>query len=1098
MNSKLKVRLLPWMIGSLLAVSSAFAQNTSSSLSGRIVDASGKPVAGATVQIIHTPSGTASTVVTDANGRYNAQGLRVGGPFEVKASGDHGEAADQGDVYLRLAEESTLNLTLTTGSATELTGVTVTANAPGATFQADNKGLSTNVSGRDLKNLPAPNRSIQDIARLDPRIVVTDRGSGAMSAMGQNSRYNNISVDSVGVGDPFGLNANGMPYLGSPVSIDTIEEWNINTANFDVTAKAVGASINAVTKSGTNEFHGSVYYAYQNADDFVGSAGWLSKDNSNYDYHGYDKHWTGGLTLGGPIIKDTLFFFLSYEKEKVTGLGADSVTGLDESLGDGPSTSNKVSPGDLQRIIDIANSLGLRPGSYGASAGDLDDKRILGKLDWNINDSHRASLSWQRTQESQPIVQGNTATSIGLSSYWYTKNSKTTNVALHLFDDWTESFSTETSVSYQKFDQVRSYPFGPQPQVFINLGRDAQGNLNGASPFVDLGTDQYSDYNILHIKSWNGFFAGTYVTGDHSIKGGIDYQQNQIYNLFGRTQFGAYTFWGIDDFAAGNYHDYNLYQPAAGYTLEDVAAKWTYKQWGLFLQDTWQVNDVLSVQYGVRLDIPTTGDTPIYNPTFEQAFGFKNNSTIDGAKLFQPRISFNLDLDGERTAQLRGGFGLFMTNPPTVWMTNPYQNNGITTATYSCSGSTGRNPCRPDDLPFSADPFNQPGSAAVGAMAVDTIAPDFKLPSAWKTSLALDKKLPWWGLVASVEWAHLTTKDGIWYQNLNIGAPTGVLPDGRYTYYSNPTGGPGGGNGARANADPRFQQAVTLLRNTHKGSADSLTFSLKKPFSESWSGNIAATIGRATDVNPGTSSQASSNFSNSEWVNPGADVASPSDGSIRQRLSASLTWQHSFFGDYATAVTAFYDGHTGNPYSWVFGNDMNGDSYSRDLVYIPRVNDPLVMFQNGTSEQAQQQFYDFIQSNGYLKSHQGKIAGRNRSNSPWVNQIDLSFRQEVPGFFPDGAKGELRFDIFNFLNLLNKDWGQQNYVSTFPAARTLANYQGIDPATGKMIYSLPTDRNGNYAPGGMTVYDAGGGSAGGTKTTLVSRWSAMITLRYTF
>jgi hypothetical protein len=364
----------------------------------------------------------------------------------------------------------------------------VTGVAPGSTFQADNKGLSTNVSGRDLKNMPAPNRSIQDIARLDPRIVVTDRGSGAISAMGQNSRYNNISVDSVNVGDPFGLNANGMPYLGSPVSMDTIEEWNINTANFDVSAKAVGASINAVTKSGTNEFHGSAYYAFQNASDMVGSAGWLPKSNSNYDYHGYDEHWTGGLTLGGPIIKDTLFFFLSYEKEKVTGLGGDSVSALDESLGSGASTSNKVSPGDLQKIIDAAKGLGLSPGSFSTAAGDLDDKRILGKLDWNINDSHRASLSWQRTQENQPIVQGNSATGIGLSSYWYNKVSKTTNASLHLFDDWTENFSTESSVSYQKFDQVRVPPTPLQPMVTVVPVR-AQRPTARARPSISVPTN---------------------------------------------------------------------------------------------------------------------------------------------------------------------------------------------------------------------------------------------------------------------------------------------------------------------------------------------------------------------------------------------------------------------------------------------------------------------------------------------------------------------------------------------------------------------------------------------------------------------------------
>lgn len=1089
MNSKLKVRLLPWMIGSLLAVSSAFAQNTSSSLSGRIVDAGGKPVAGATVEIIHTPSGTSRTVVTDANGRYSAQGLRVGGPFEVKASGDHGEKADQGDVYLRLAEESTLNMTVVQAAATELSGVVVTATTPGATFQADNKGLSTNISGRALKNAPAPSRSIQDVARLDPRIVISDRGDGSMSAMGQNSRYNKISVDSVGVGDPFGLNSNGMPYVGSPVSVDTIEEYNLSTANFDVTSNTVGANINAVTKSGTNEFHGSAYYAYRNAHKLVGEAGWLPSDNEFYDYKGYGIDRTIGATLGGPIIQDKLFFFLGIEDQKTTDVGADAANGLDESLGSGPSTSNSISPGDLQRAIDIANQLGLKPGTFGAAAGNQTDKRILAKLDWNINDSHRASLSFQRTKDYQPIVQGNNGTSIGLSSYYYFKDSLTKSAVLHLFDDWTENFSTETTLSRSTFSQLRGGP-DQQPQVQIRL------NPDGTGPTINMGEDQYSDYNVLDVKGWNAFFAGTYIAGDHTIKGGFDYASSDIYNLFGRTQFGAYTFWGLDNFANGIYNTYNLYQPAPGLTIGDVAARWKYEQWGLFLQDTWQVNDQLSVTYGMRVDMPRTDDVPLYNPKFEQAFGFRNNTTINNANLFEPRVSFNLDLDGERTAQLRGGFGLFMTNPPTVWMTNPYQNNGLTTSVFATPrNNAGVEPAPGTQFPpFSPDPFNQnlppPGSSA---MAVDSIEPGFKLPSVWKTSLALDHKLPWWGLVASAEYEHLTTKDGIWYQNLNIGAPTGVLPDGRYTYYSNPTAAPGAaGNKDRANQNRDFQQAVTVLRNTHKGSADSLTLSLNKPFADNWSGNIAATFARATEVNPGTSSQATSNFSNSAWVNPGENVASPSNGSIKQRLSASLTWQHNFFGDYATAVSAFYDGHTGNPYSWTFGNDANGDSYSgQDLAYIPRPGD--VVFTSSTTQAQIDQFYNFIGGDSYLKSHQGRIAGRNRANSAWINQVDLSFRQEIPGIFPDGAKGELRFDIFNLMNLFNKDWGQQQYVA-FPYNRTLANYQGIDPTTGKMIYSLPTDKNGNYQPGGMTYYDGGRD----IKTNVVSRWSVMITARYTF
>ena len=270
-----------------------------------------------------------------------------------------------------------------------------------------------------------------------------------------------------------------------------------------------------------------------------------------------------------------------------------------------------------------------------------------------------------------------------------------------------------------------------------------------------------------------------------------------------------------------------------------------------------------------------------------------------------------------------------------------------------------------------------------------------------------------------------------------------------------------------------------------------MTLSLAKPFANNWSGNVAATFGRSTEVNPGTSSQATSNFSSRAWVNPNDNVASPSNYSIGQRLNASLTWQHNFFGNYASAITGFYNGQTGTPYSWTFGNDANGDSYKgSDLVYIPRPGD--VNFAAGTQQGTIDQFYDYIQGNRYLRENAGTIAGRNETRSAWINQVDMSFRQEVPGFFPSSAKGELRVDFFNVLNLLNSDWGQQSYVD-FPYNRTLANYAGVG-ADGRYIYSLPTDADGNYDPQHKVVYDAGRN----TKTNVVSRWSIMLTLRYSF
>ncbi|MDN5925240.1 MAG: carboxypeptidase-like regulatory domain-containing protein, partial [Xanthomonadales bacterium] len=311
MNKRMRLALLPLAVSSMLAMSAAMAQNvTSSAVSGQVLNDAGQPVAGATVTIVHEPSGTTKVVTTGADGRYAAQGLRVGGPFDVTATKQGVQLGERDDVYLQLGQVSSINLAShpEAANAQALGTVTVSANALSATFSPENKGMSTNISQRMLQAMPTPDRSIQDVVRMDPRVVIVDRSEGKISAVGQNYRYNNITVDSVGANDPFGLNPNGLPTVSTPISQDTIAEYNISIANYDVgNRRGLGANVNAVTKSGTNQFHGSVYYVYQNAD-MVGD----TADGSEFE--GFSRKWTGGITVGGPIIKDKLFFFASAEK----------------------------------------------------------------------------------------------------------------------------------------------------------------------------------------------------------------------------------------------------------------------------------------------------------------------------------------------------------------------------------------------------------------------------------------------------------------------------------------------------------------------------------------------------------------------------------------------------------------------------------------------------------------------------------------------------------------------------------------------------------------------------------------------------------------
>src|SRR6185312_9642615 len=493
-------------------------------------------------------------------------------------------------------------------------------------------------------------------------------------------------------------------------------------------------------------------------------------------------------------------------------------------------------------------------------------------------------------------------------------------------------------------------------------------------------------------------------------------------------------------------------------------------------------------------------DRPIYNPTFAAAFGRSNQTTINGNRVVQPRMSFNYSFDTEHMTQLRGGVGLFVSNPPGVWLGNIFSNSGMTQTQFNC-GPTQKG-CNSNLPAFSPNPNAQnDGTPGTGQMTVNTISPGFRIPSAWKFSLGFDKELPWWGLIATADYQHIKQRDAIWFQNINTGAPTGVLPDGRLSFYRYPNLDPKAKNQTVTyNANPAFSNANINLANSSKGKADSLTLALKKPFADGWMAMTGITWGRSTEVNPGTSSVALSNYSKNYLTNPSENVASTSNYSIPWRVIASLTWQHRFFGDYATTFGAFFDGHSASPYSWTYGNDANGDSFANDLVFIPKPGQ--VEFRTSGNAaldaQLQKEFYDYIQGNEYLRDHAGSIAKRNGARAGWINQLDLSFSQEIPGIFK-GNKGEVRLDIYNFGNMLNKNWGIEKRVP-FPGARALADFYGVDTATGKYIYDISCGgaktctnyiQNGHYSPQPIPVYI-------NNNDDLAQRWSVLLTVKYKF
>ena len=1106
MKTRLNKKLLPLVLASVFAVSSGvYAQETTSGMAGRVIDAKGNPVAGAKVHIVHVPSGTSVVATTDASGRYQAQGLRVGGPYKIDAEGAGIKQAEVNDVYLRLAEVSTVNLA--EAGAAQLEAITVTANsAVAAVFNSDNKGLSTNLSGRALETAASGNRSLDDIARLDPRIIVTDQSDGSISMAGQNNRYNNISVDGLSVTDPFGLNANGLGFIGSPISPDTIAAYDIKASDYDAAFDTVGANINAVTKSGTNEFHGSVYGAYTDASSMVG-------DRGGADYSAFDKNKTWGATLGGPIIKDTLFFFIGYEDQKVTGI---------KGVGSDALTTGKLTQSQVDAVAQAFQSIGIDTGAGGAGGTGLtlEDKRSLAKLDWNISDGQRASFTYQRTEESKPTPYSGYVKdySVILPSNFYTVASKTNNYSFQLFSDWTENFTTEFKLGYQKFNNTNGAAKN-QPEVYACFTADANScpnnptNIPAGTDWIVAGEDRFRHENAIDSKRINATLAGTWHAGDHVVKGGFDFLSNKVADIFGQLLHGSYGFYDkngdgsvVDEIMAGDYGTFVKNYLPSGVTLADSAGTWKYTQISPFLQDTWQATDALSLLYGVRIDIPDADRAPPVAveasgvpgvtagaPVWKSRFGYSSNSTLSSKNLvIEPRVGFNYTFNSDTKMQLHGGIGLFQTVPPYVWLTNPYVNNGV----VSSKQYTNTDPTK---APFSPDPYNQPGptSAVAGVCSttatcqIDVIDPNFKLPQALKLSLAFDSELPWWGLIGSAEYMLVKNQNAIAYIAPNTGVtPNGTLPDGRNSYWktfpndSTTSIGSGTNNGSY----PELNNRSTELTNTNKGHTNSLTLALTKPMEHGFSGTVSTTFSHSTDVNPGTSSQAYSNYDYYARVNPNDLVSTTARFDIPLSVKVGLDWDHAFFGNNKTTASLFYNGHSGLPYSWVFGNDVNGDALpaGTDLAYIPLKNDPIVSY--GSATQAQiDAFNAFIDSDSYLSKHRGQIASRNASHAPWVNQLDLGLQQELPGFFHDDHF-VVRADIFNFLNLLNKKWGDQENAGFF-GTRRLANV--TDVAGGKYIYNLGTPAAPLWQY--YTLVDSSTNPA-----RVISRWQILLTLKYKF
>lgn len=1042
-------------LAALAPVAAVYAQVTTSDARGVVTDSAGQPVAGATVTIVHEPTGTSTTATTSASGSYTAQNLRIGGPFSFTVSGTGVVTSRVENVYTGLGETSVVNIVTAAEDATArldtvvVTGAAVVANV--ATGPSSTYGLDT------LENIPAISRDLKDALRLDPRVYIDDGFVDSISCAGANPRYNSLTVDGARLSDSFGLNSNGYPTESMPFGYDSIQQVSVELAPFDVEYGLFTAcNINAVTKSGTNSFHGGLFFDFTNQDLRGDSIEGTKIATQDYE----DKRY--GFNIGGPIIKDKLFFFGSYEKNEAVNLFDNS-----------PERA-RIDPAVYQQVIDIAvNQYGYEAGGIPSSI-PVEDEKIFAKLDWNINDRHRAAISYTKNESFNFNPSDSSTTQVSDGNHFYQRGGLLESYAASLNSDWTDNFNTELRFNRVEFDMVQEPVVGDagwgEVQVIVP-------NTAGGTSTIYLGADDSRHFNDLIYTSDVYKAKANWQLGDHRLTFGAEREELDVFNAFIQRTRGLWIFGqfsnggatGISDFAAGNIDDFR-YQNAAGTNdPNDGAAQFGYEINTVYLQDKWQVTPALELTAGLRYDYYTSGDAPQLNPRFESAYGFANNATMDGRDLLQPRLGFKYDFSNN--IRFHGGLGLYSGGNPNVWISNNYSNNGVTLFDYRVRGTN------LSDFTFgSGGPFFTVPDEAIAAMAaadasagagpVNALDPDFEIPSEWKaafgTVIDFGSADAWYGDDWRLMLDFLVSKTNEAAYVLPISfTQTRTAADGRPVYTGN-------------------TNDFLLTNAEEKGWARTVSVGLSKDYGNGidWTAGYAFT--QAKDVNPMTSSVAFSNWSNVQTFDPVNMDLGNSDYVIPHRFTFNLNLRKEFIKNFATKASLFATANEGAPYSYTIGSTNAftvGNNSARNLAYIPTgVDDPVLSPSSNAT--AVQNLVNYINSNSDLSEMRGTIADRNSQTDPWRSRFDIRFAQEFPGLRADD-RTEAFVVIRNVGNLLNDDWGVLKEHG-FPGNAQLYGISGID-AQGRLIVT-------SFSP---TVDDA-------SAINSASLWQVRLGLKYTF
>jgi hypothetical protein len=1046
----LSKKLLQFVLAVLILPAFALAQNTTSSLSGSVKTNTGEVLVGATVTATHEPTGTTYRVQSRAGGRFDISNMNPGGPYIVEVSFLNYANEKKTDLYLSLGDVLKVDFALAS-KVNNLGNVTVSSLRK--TTETSGKGGAETTIGRDkMANLPTVGRNIYDYLRAVPQAKLVNGSEGAVSIAGQNNRYNSFYVDGAVNNDVFGLSAsgtNGGQAAIAPLSIDAIDQFQVVISPFDASlGNFTGGGINAITRSGTNKTSASVYYFLQNQD-LAGKTPTGLKERA-VKYNNFSKK-TYGFRLGGAITKNKLFYFVNVDLQRDV-----RPQPFDFSQYNGNTK-------DINVLNSLAASLKTNfnydAGGFLDNTEEVNADRITARLDWNINDRHKLSVSNRYTKGLRVNTYSSSSSTINYYNDGYDFPTTTNSTSAELKSLVGKSASNKMLVTYTDVNDDRK-PMGQNfPRVSI---RDGSGT-------IIFGPDNSSTSNLLTQKNWSFYDEFKVTLGKHALKLGVDYEYNDVFNTFIQNTFGNYTYNSIPDFL----NNAKPFSYVYGFSLIDkvdgdntkAAAAFKIAKGSMFLNDEIRPTENLTLSYGIRADYykflskPWSDDytNNVAIPKFAQYYdlqGAKSGLTPKVPISFSPRFGFTYKIPEENMV-VRGGVGIFTGRIPLVWPGGLYNNNGIFVGGYTASSSV--NPNALNTIRFRPNPTAQwtPSEAGVGFTKgpLNLVAAEFSTPKLFRTSIAVDKKFGngWSGTFEGIFSKNLNE---IYYTNINLLPPTEVsLGPGSRSVYSSV-------NGAKIplNVDGSnpYDNAILLSNNKGKtGYSYSFTLSASKRTNTGFSFDVSYMFGNAVALNDGTSSVNLSQWRFMETVNGrNAITRSNSDFSPGHRIFTYVSKKFEYAKKtLATTITLAYTGQSGSPLSYVYStnnmvrDDVPSSGNTSDLIYIPSKNDlaGMTFLSNtvgSTTYSAQQQkdaLEAFIQSNPYLRNNRGKFAERNGSRLPFTNILDLKIAQDFN--IKVGAKRyqfQLTYDVFNVGNMINRTWGR-NYFQSNDAFALIQN-----------------------------------------------------------